>query len=105
MSSEPILEFYESLGFEETEIEDGLIVLGIELTPEGNYALITDDEGTMPKSLNQGAIFAYYTPDGSFLWSASFKSSTAFKELWTGAQTNEARLDAIVKHREANETF
>ncbi len=105
MSSETIISFYESLGFEETEIDDGLIVLGIELTPAGNYALITDDEGTMPRNLNQGIIFAYYTPEDSYLWSASFKSATAFKELWTGAPTNEARLDAIVKHREANETF
>ncbi|HWR10110.1 hypothetical protein [Sporomusa sp.] len=105
MSSETIISFYESLGFEETEIEDSMVVLGIELTPAGNYALITNDEGTMPKDLNQGIIFAYYTPEDSYLWSASFKSSTAFKELWTEAPTNETRLDAIVKHREANETF
>lgn len=105
MSNETIITFYAALGFEETEIDDGLLVPGIELTPAGNYALITDDEGTVPKSLNQGIIFAYYTAEDSYLWSASFKSSAAFKELWTGVQTNEARLDAIRQHREANETF
>ncbi len=103
--SDIVLDFYEALGFEETEIDDNLIVLGIELTQEGNYGLITDDEGTMPENLKQSITFAYYTPDGSYLWSASFKNSALFKELWSAAPTTEAKLAAIVKHRETNETF
>ncbi|MDF2572765.1 MAG: hypothetical protein K0R55_4369 [Sporomusa sp.] len=105
MSDNTILEFYEAMGFEETEIEDGLVVLGIELTKEGNYALLTDAEGNMPKNPTQEIVFAYYTPDDSFLWSASFKNSTIFKELWTGAQTAEAKLNAIVQYRKEREVF
>ncbi|SMC76694.1 hypothetical protein [Sporomusa malonica] len=105
MSNNTILEFYEALGFEETETDDGLIVFGIELTQEGSYALLTDAEGTMPKNATQEIIFAYYTPDDSFLWSASFKNSAVFKELWTGAQTAEARVDAIVQYRKEREVF
>ncbi|WP_425057777.1 hypothetical protein SCACP_23170 [Sporomusa carbonis] len=103
MSSATILNFYESLGFEETEIEDELTTLGLEITPEGHYALITDSDGAMPENLKQEVIFAYYTPDGAFLWSASFKSSYIFKDIWTEAPTPEAKLDAILKYRASNE--
>ncbi len=103
--SNSLLEFYETLGFEETEIEDGLIVLGIELTPEGNYALLTDKEGTMPQKLDQTVIFAYYSPEDAFLWSVSFKNSTVFKEIWTKSSTTEDRLADITNHRQANEVF
>ena len=103
--SDNLLETYQSLGFEETEMEDGQMVLGIELTPEGAYALLTDAEGLMPKNSNQEIIFAYYTPEDSYLWSASFKNSTVFKKLWIEAATIEAKLTAITNHREANQRF
>lgn len=103
--SNSLLAFYETLGFEETEIEDGLVILGIELTPEGNYALLTDTEGTMPQKLDQAVIFAYYSPEDAFLWSASFKNSTVFKEIWTKSSTTEDKLAAITNYRHANEVF
>ena len=103
--SDNLLEFYQALGFEETEIDDGQMVLGIELTPEGAYALLTDAEGLMPKNPKQEVIFAYYTPEDSYLWSASFKNSTVFKELWNQSPTTETKLATIVKHREANQNF
>lgn len=103
--SDSIVRFYEALGFEETEIEDNLVVLGIELSAEGEYALITDDNGLMPTTLNQSVTFACYTPNDSYLWNASFKTSAEFKEIWESAATIEAKLAAIRKHREANELF
>ncbi|WP_371381497.1 hypothetical protein [Sporomusa aerivorans] len=103
--SESVLDYYAALGFEETEIDDNLIVLGIELSPEGIYALLTDDEGIMPVNLHKPVMFACYTPDGSYQWSASFKNSAQFKELWTSVQATEDRLAAITRHREANQTF
>ena len=103
--SDNLLEFYQSLGFEETEMEDGQIVLGIELTPEGAYALLTDAEGLMPKKSVQEITFAYYASNDSFQWSANFKNPTVFKELWNQSPTTETKLAAIVKHREANQNF
>lgn len=103
--SDSIVSFYESLGFEQTEIEDNLVVLGIELTAEGDYALITDDNGKMLENLNQAVTFACYTPDDSYLWNASFKNSALFKEIWDAVATTEEKLAAIRKHREANELF
>lgn len=103
--SDNLLKFYQSLGFEEIEFEDGQMVLGIELTPEGAYALLTDAEGLMPKNPNQEVIFAYYTPEDSYLWSASFKNSTVFEKLWSESATPETKLTAIINHRETNQRF
>lgn len=105
VSNNPMLESLEALGFEETEVEDGIVVLGLELSSDGHYALITDDDGAMPQNGRAGIIFAYYTPDGSFLWSASFKNFTAFEEIWTGTPATFAKLEAILEYRKANETF
>ena len=103
--SDNVLEIYQPLGFEEVETEDGQLVLGIEFTPDGAYALLTDAEGSMPKSTTQEIIFACYTADDAFEWSASFKNTTVFKELWLKEQSTEGRLSAIQKHREANQKF
>lgn len=103
--SDTILETYRQLGFEEVETDDGQIVLGIEFAPGGAYALLTDAEGLMPKSAAQEIIFACYTADDSFEWSASFKNSKVFTELWQKEETTEARITAIQRHREANQTF
>lgn len=103
MSTENIEDFYESLGFEETEIEDNLTTFGWDNTADDNYALVTNDEGKMPESVKQNIIFAYYSAEGSFLWSVSFKNSYIFKDIWSGATTADSKLDAVQKHRASNE--
>lgn len=100
-----LIELYESLGFEQVETEDGQAALGIELSPEGKYGLVTDSEGVLPQTLKQEIVFACYSPEDSFLWSASFKNTDTFRELWASAAAAEDKLAAIIKHREANQTF
>lgn len=100
MSDESVLTFYEDLGFEETAIEDDLTALSLEVDPQGSYALITDEEGAVPETLKQAVVFACYTPEGAFQWSASFKNSYVFKDIWAGSQPTEQKLDAIQKRRE-----
>lgn len=100
MSDENILDFYEGLGFEETAIEDGLTALSFEIDPQGSYVLLTDEEGAVPETLRQTVVFACYTPEGAFQWSASFKNSYVFKDIWSESQTTEQKLDAIQKRRE-----
>lgn len=100
MSDESVLDFYEDLGFEETAIEDGLTALSFEVDPQGSYALVTDEEGAVPETLRQVVVFACYTPEGAFQWSASFKNSYVFRDIWSGNHTTEEKLDAIQKRRE-----
>ena len=105
MSTESVIDFYEDLDFEEAELEEGATAFAFEDTADGSYALLTNDEGTMPESLRQNIIFAYYTAEGSFLWSASFKNSYLFKDIWSSETTPEAKIDAVHKTRVENEVF
>ena len=100
VSGEAVLDFYESLGFEETDIEDDLTALYFETDPQGSYVLMTNEEGAIPETLKQAVIFACYTPEGAFQWSASFKNSYVFRDIWSGAQTPQEKLDAVGKRRE-----
>jgi hypothetical protein len=102
MSDESVLDFYEALGFEETEIEDGLTALLFEFASDDSYALLTNDDGKLPEILRQPIIYACYTPEGAFLWSASFKNSFLFKDIWSGAETPEGKQAAIQEYRESN---
>jgi len=103
VSNENVTDFYENLGFEETEIEDNLSALFIEIGQTGDYALITDEDGALPKSLNHPVIFACYTQEGAYQWSASFKNSQVFQAIWCKDQTTEQKLEAIQNHRKNNE--
>ncbi len=103
--SDNVIDSYETLGFEETEIEDGFTALSCEIDPEGNYALLTNDEGTMPANLKQPVLFSYYTTDGSFQWSTGFKNFFVFKEYWSQAETAKEKLAVVWKYRESKEWY
>jgi hypothetical protein len=105
MINESVMDFYQGLGFEETEIEDRLMALTCEFNVDGNYGLITDEDGAIPKSVKQPIVFAYYTPEGSFLWSTSFKNSYLFKDIWSGEQTPAQNIEALQKYREGKEYY
>lgn len=105
MSNENITDFYQTLGFEEAEIEDGLDALLLEPIPNGGYALVTTEEGITPNSLKKAVIFAVYTSEGSFLWSATFKNSYVFRDIWNEAEVIEHKFAAIQKHRDSNDYF
>lgn len=101
--SQTVLTFYEELGFEEIEVDDNLTALFYELTEEGTYALITNDDGLMPESLEDVVIFACYREDGAYIWSASFEDSHDFAGLWQAGNDVEEKLAAIERHRQEQE--
>jgi hypothetical protein len=105
MSDDDSRDFYDQLGFEETDMEDYVTAMLFEYDQEGAYVLITDEEGKAPDSLRQPVIFSCYRPDGAFLWSTSFKNSFLFKDLWTEAQTSAEKVAAVQKYRESKEYY
>jgi hypothetical protein len=105
MSDENSRDFYQQLGFEETDMEDYVTALLFEYDPDGSYALITDEEGKTPESLRQIVQFTCYRPDGAFLWSTSFRNSFLFKELWDAAATPSEKIAAVQKHRDSKEYY
>lgn len=95
MAEENVLDFFQALGFEEIEIEDGLTALAAELNPDGSYALITSEEGALPERLKQFLLFACYRPDGAYRWSVGFKNALVFKEIWSQGETTEQKFEAV----------
>ena len=96
-----VLDFFVAMGFEEIDIEDGLTALSHEESPDGEYALITDEEGSLPDSLNIPLMFACYSAEGAFLWSTGFKNAAHFKELWSSDTTYAEKLQAIQAYRKS----
>ncbi len=93
-------DFFAALGFEEIEIEDGLTALCCETDEAGGYALVTDDGGAVPENLKQAVVFACYTPEGAFMWSAGFKHADVFRDVWAKPATVAEKVDAVRKRRE-----
>lgn len=103
--NDSIIEFYETLAFEETETDDGFTALSCETDQEGNYVLVTDDDGSMISSLDQPLLFTYYTAEGSFQWSTGFKNSYLFKDYWSKADLAEEKLKIIRDFRDNKEWY
>ena len=96
-----VLEFFAVLGFEEIDIEDGLTALCFEESPDSEYALITDEEGSLPNSLEIPLMLACYSPEGAFLWSTGFKNAAHCKELWSSGNTYAEKLQKIQVYRKS----
>ncbi|HAK74088.1 MAG TPA: hypothetical protein DCP36_11870 [Sporomusaceae bacterium] len=103
MSNDTVLDFYELLGFEEAEVDDGLTSLFLETDTDGSYVLITDEDGAIPTTLKQAVVLARYSPEGSYEWSATFNSSQIFKDNWSSNLSTEEKLAAIQTSRETAE--
>ena len=100
IENQAILDYFIALGFEMVPIEDGLTALSFEETPDGEYALITNEEGSLPDSLEIPLMLACYTAAGAFLWSTSFKNAVQFNEVWSQGDTYGEKLQAAQRHRE-----
>ena len=95
-----ILTYFAALGFEETDIEDGLTALCLEDPATGDYVLLTDDEGIFPDSLNVPLILARYSPENVFLWSVGFKNAAAFKAIWPLGGSFAEKIDQVQTRRD-----
>ena len=101
MPEENVLEFFQALGFEEIDIEDGLRALSVEYSADGSYALITNDVGTMPDKLRQFLIFAFYSPEGAYQWSTGFKNAYVFKDFWLQGETILQKCEVVRQYGES----
>ena len=105
MIDNALLDAYEPFDFFETEIEDGCMALIYEPTPNEEYALITDVDGTMPEDLDQEIIFAMYTSDGAFAWSVGFENSHHLLELLNNHAKNDNLVEIVKKFRDSGDYY
>ena len=98
--NQAVLDFFTALGFEEIPIEEGLTGLSFEDGPDGEYALITNEDGLLPTSLATPLLIAFYTPEGAFLWSTGFKNAAQFKDIWQQGANYAEKMQATAQHRD-----
>lgn len=103
MSSAAVKEFYRNLGFEEIEFAEDGPTLCYEPEEDGPYATITNEEGTMPASLEERLIFSYYSAKGGFQWHGEFKNSALFAAAWPLEAAPAERFAAIRRLSETDE--
>lgn len=103
MMNTQVQELYTLLGFELTDIEDELEALFMETDGDGQYVLLTNEEGMLPANLEEPVVLALYSPTGAYQWSATFKTSRVFQTLWTSYEKIEEKLPAILAYRSTNE--
>jgi len=53
--------------------------------------------------LEPAVVLAYYSPEGAFQWSVSFKNSHLFKDIWTVSEKIEDKLTGALKYRDGND--
>ena len=95
---EAITRFYEALGFEEIDFDDEPVLFS-ELDDDGNYAIITDEDGMMITSLEQPALFSYYTGDDEFQWSVTLEDSYFLKDIMNRHDDMDDLLQVLQEHR------
>lgn len=100
VNHEEMLAYFAELGFEETEIEDGLTALCFEESPDGSYVLLTDEEGSWPGSLDVPLTLACYSPENAFCWSVGFKTAATFKAVWTSGGSFAEKIARVQSLRE-----
>ena len=100
IENQAILDYFLALGFEEIPIEEGLTALSFEEKPDGEYALITNEDGGLPESLEIPLMLAFYTAQGAFLWSTGFKNAAQCKEVWSKGETYAEMMEAAKQHRD-----
>ncbi len=100
-TEQAILDYFSPLGFESIPIEDNLTALCFESDPAGEYALLTNEDGIFPLALDAPFVLAFYTAEGSYLWSTGFKNATQFREIWSTETEYAAKVKAAERHRDA----
>lgn len=103
MTVENILDFYTQLGFEEIEIQDSPPAFFWETEENGDYILVTDEDGALPSAVKQPITVAFYDAGDRFQWSTGFKNSFLFRDLWNAAPAATDKLHSLQEYRKQNE--
>jgi len=94
MDTDRLESFYEGLNFEIVEIDDRE-TLFFELSDEGDYATVTDEEGALPSSLESPIIFSVYDTNDAFQWSVTLEDSESLKEIFHRFESTDDLLNNL----------
>ena len=106
MDTDTVQQEFENIGFEIVEVDERDVLL-YELSDGseeegGQYAIISDDDGRIPTSMDMPIIVSVYDDNDTFQWSVTLPNGDELKDLFLRVESAEDLLDTLQEIRQEN---
>ena len=106
MDTDTVQQEFESIGFEIVEVDERDVLL-YELSDgseeeAGQYAIVSDDDGRIPTSMDTPIIVSVYDDNDTFQWSVTLPNGDELKDLFLRVESAEELLDTLQEIRQEN---
>lgn len=106
MDTDTVQQEFENIGFEIVEVDERDVLLyelcdGSE-EEAGQYAIVSDDDGRIPTSMDTPIIVSVYNDNDTFQWSVTLPNGEELKALFLRVESAEELLDTLQDIRHEN---
>ena len=106
MDTDTVQQEFEDIGFEIVEVDERDVLL-YELSDgseeeDGQYAIVSDEDGRIPVSMDTPVIVSVYDDNDAFQWSVTLPNGEELKELFLRVESAEELLDTLQDIRHEN---
>ncbi len=106
MDTDTVQQEFEDIGFEIVEVDERDVLL-YELSDgseeeDGQYAIVSDEDGRIPVSMDTPVIVSVYDDNDTFQWSVTLPNGEELKELFLRVESAEELLDTLQDIRHEN---
>ena len=106
MDTDTVQQEFENIGFEIVEVDERDVLL-YELSDgseeeAGQYAIVSDDDGRIPTSMDTPIIVSVYDDNDTFQWSVTLPNGDELKDLCLRVESAEELLDTLQEIRQEN---
>lgn len=106
MDTDTVQQEFENIGFEIVEVDERDVLL-YELSDgseeeAGQYAIVSDDDGRIPTSMDMPIIVSVYDDNDTFQWSVTLPNGDELKDLFLRVESAEELLDTLQEIRQEN---
>ena len=106
MDTDTLQQEFENIGFEIGEVDERDVLL-YELSDgseeeAGQYAIVSDDDGRIPTSMDTPIIVSVYDDNDTFQWSVTLPNGDELKDLFLRVESAEELLDTLQEIRQEN---
>ena len=106
MDTDTVQQEFENIGFEIVEIDERDVLL-YELSDgseeeDGQYAIVSDEDGRIPETMESPVIVSIYDDNDTFQWSVTLSSGEELKDLFLRIESAEELLETLQDIRHEN---
>ena len=106
MDTDTVQQEFEDIGFEIVEVDERDVLL-YELSDgseeeDGQYAIVSDEDGRIPVSMDTPVIVSVYDDNDTFQWSVTLSNGEELKDLFLRVESAEELLDTLQDIRHEN---